>query len=136
MHLTKDELAVIIGSQAIAELYHQKQKVDDADPGKESSRCEIGGSGEEELLEEEYHALKAAIDWATVVAVGPGISVSSKAKTILKMILQKSNKPIVVDADALNILAQNESLLKSFEFGRRRNDDDGAGRRCGRHEGG
>lgn len=52
MHLTKDELAVIIGSQAIAELYHQKQKVDDADPGKESSRCEIGGSGEEELLED------------------------------------------------------------------------------------
>lgn len=80
--------------------------------------------GEEELLEEEYRALKAAIDWATVVAVGPGISVSSKAKTILKMILQKSNKPIVVDADALNILAQNESLLKSFEFGRRRNDAD------------
>lgn len=45
-------MAVIIGSQAIAELYHQKQKVDDADPGKESSRCEIGGSGEEELLED------------------------------------------------------------------------------------
>lgn len=80
--------------------------------------------GKESLSEEERQILSAGIDWANVIAVGPGISVSPKAKTILKMVLRKSSKPIVVDADALNILAQNEELLKIFEFGCRKNDAD------------
>lgn len=80
--------------------------------------------GKEGLSEDECHALAVGIDWADVIAVGPGISVSPKSKTILEIVLDKGNKPIVVDADALNMLAQNEKLLKLFEFGRRKNDAD------------
>lgn len=52
MHLTKDELAVIIGSQAIEALYQQEKENDSAESEQKSSLYEIGGSGEEELLED------------------------------------------------------------------------------------
>lgn len=52
MHLTKDELAIIIGSSAVEELYRQEKQSDSADLEEKGSPCEIGGSGEEELLED------------------------------------------------------------------------------------
>ncbi|MBO5146517.1 MAG: NAD(P)H-hydrate dehydratase [Lachnospiraceae bacterium] len=80
--------------------------------------------GETQISKMEADALKAGIEWASVVAIGPGISVSDKAKAILELTLESCRKPMVIDADALNILAQNEELLKQFEFGRRENDSD------------
>lgn len=52
MHLTKDELAIVIGSSAVEELYRQEKQSDSADLEEKGSPCEIGGSGEEELLED------------------------------------------------------------------------------------
>ena len=52
MHLTKDELAIVIGSSAVEELYRQEKQSDSADLEEKGSSCEIGGSGEEELLED------------------------------------------------------------------------------------
>lgn len=80
--------------------------------------------GKKEISEEEYNALLNGIEWADVIAVGPGMSLSAKSKLILETLLHKSSKPIVVDADALNLFAQNEELLSFFEFGRRKNDAD------------
>lgn len=80
--------------------------------------------GEVQIKEDEAAALKAGIEWASVVAIGPGISVSDKAKTILELTIDWCKKPMVIDADALNILSQNEDILKKFEFGRRENDSD------------
>lgn len=73
---------------------------------------------------EEADILKSGIAWADVVAIGPGISMSKKAEEILLITLECYKKPMVVDADALNILSQNERLLKLFEFGRRKSDAD------------
>lgn len=44
------------------------------------------------------------LDKATVVVIGPGLGQSSWAKKLLSQVI-KSKKPLVVDADALNILA-------------------------------
>lgn len=52
MHLTKDELAVIIGSQAVESLYQQEKEDDNTELEQKGSPCDIGGSGEEELLED------------------------------------------------------------------------------------
>lgn len=55
MHLTNDELAIIIGSSAVEELYRQEKQsdvVDTADSEEKGSPCEISGAGEEELLED------------------------------------------------------------------------------------
>jgi hydroxyethylthiazole kinase-like uncharacterized protein yjeF len=49
--------------------------------------------------------LALLLDKATVVIVGPGMGQSSWAKKLFLRIL-KSKKPLVVDADALNILAK------------------------------
>jgi hydroxyethylthiazole kinase-like uncharacterized protein yjeF len=49
-------------------------------------------------------ALKPLLEKATVIAVGPGLGQSRWAKSLLTLVL-KSKKPLVVDADALNLLA-------------------------------
>lgn len=76
------------------------------------------------IMPEETDTLIAGIEWADVVAVGPGISISQRAKAILLATLNCCTKPMVVDADALNILSQDEALLKMFEYGRRKSDND------------
>jgi NAD(P)H-hydrate epimerase len=80
--------------------------------------------GAGQLLNEEKQALFDAIKWADVVAIGPGLSTSYKALVILKLVIERCDKPLVVDADALNLLAQNDDLLRQFEFGRRKFDND------------
>jgi NAD(P)H-hydrate epimerase len=83
---------------------------------------EDDGAGQ--LSNEEKASLLEGIKWADVVAIGPGLSTSYKALAILKLVLEYSDKPMVIDADALNLLSQNENLLRLFEFGRRKNDAD------------
>ncbi len=76
------------------------------------------------ITPEEAAALSGGLEWADVVAIGPGISMSAKAGAILETLLDQCDKPMVVDADALNLLAQNTALLKRFAFGYRTNDSD------------
>ena len=45
-----------------------------------------------------------------VIAIGPGLGISSKASKWVKQSLL-SNKPVILDADALNIIAKNKALL-------------------------
>ncbi|TWR30318.1 NAD(P)H-hydrate dehydratase [Mucilaginibacter pallidiroseus] len=53
------------------------------------------------------------VDWDkfTTIGVGPGIGKGDDTLALLKAISEKFNKPIVVDADALNVLAGNNELL-------------------------
>ncbi len=76
------------------------------------------------LTPAESGLLSSGVEWADIVAVGPGISVSEKAQAILAALLEQCDKPMVVDADALNILSQNAGLLKYFAYGYRKNDSD------------
>ncbi len=78
----------------------------------------------EDLCEEDFVTLQSAVEWADVVAVGPGLSMTAKANAILEMTLETCDKPLVLDADALNILSQKEELLRRFEYGRRKKDND------------
>lgn len=83
----------------------------------------------QKLSKEEAATLDSALEWADVVAIGPGISLSEKAEEILESVLAYCNgahcsMSMVIDADALNLLSQNEELLKYFEFGRKENDGD------------
>ena len=47
------------------------------------------------------------------LGVGPGIGVTKENETLLKDILSAFQKPIVLDADALTVMAVNKSLLKT-----------------------
>ncbi|MDE6984399.1 MAG: NAD(P)H-hydrate dehydratase [Lachnospiraceae bacterium] len=80
--------------------------------------------GETGISQAEAAVLINGMAWADVVAVGPGLSMSGKAKSLLELVLEHCDRPLVVDADALNILAQNPKLLRQFACGHRRNDSD------------
>lgn len=53
---------------------------------------------------------KDAVRWADVVAVGPGIGTDETAVKLLTAILKSSARPIVIDADGLNILSKEPKL--------------------------
>ena len=77
---------------------------------------------EQGLSAAEQRTLKESLAWADVIAIGPGLSLSNRALDILKTVFCDSNKPLVMDADALNLLAKNDVLLEELQFGRRKND--------------
>lgn len=51
--------------------------------------------------------LKAALDFADIVVLGPGLSMNEAATKLCKDTLELINKPIIIDADALNIIARD-----------------------------
>lgn len=55
------------------------------------------------------------ICWADVVAVGPGLSTGEQAAALLTAVLEEGvPKPLVIDADGLNLLAAQPSLLNKL----------------------
>lgn len=50
----------------------------------------------------------------SAVGVGPGIDQKTNTKRALNELLEKSKLPLVIDADALNILAENKSWLEKL----------------------
>jgi NAD(P)H-hydrate epimerase len=50
----------------------------------------------------------------SAVGVGPGIGMKSNTKKALCELLEKAQVPLVIDADALNILAENKSCLEKL----------------------
>lgn len=46
------------------------------------------------------------------IGIGPGIGTASETKIMLREILDNYRKPVVLDADALNIISTEKSLLK------------------------
>lgn len=55
--------------------------------------------------------LASCMEWADAVLIGPGLGTSPAAKMLVAKALQYTEKKIVFDADALNILAKNMVLL-------------------------
>ena len=47
----------------------------------------------------------------TAIGVGPGIGKNEETVTLLKKLLQEATQPLVLDADALNIIADNPTWL-------------------------
>lgn len=50
----------------------------------------------------------------SAVGVGPGINLKTNTKRALTELLEKIKSPVVIDADALNILAENKTLLEKL----------------------
>lgn len=52
------------------------------------------------------HEIMEAIDWASVIVIGPGLGRSDAAKELLSMVLPKAKVPVIIDADGLNLLSE------------------------------
>lgn len=65
------------------------------------------------IADEHPHALTTLpdISKATVIGVGPGLGQHGETKDLLKNLLSVFSKPMVIDADALNIIAENPEWL-------------------------
>jgi hydroxyethylthiazole kinase-like uncharacterized protein yjeF len=59
------------------------------------------------------------IEWDkfSSIAVGPGLGKDADALALLKAIIKNYKKPQVIDADALNLLAENQELLTQLPAG-------------------
>lgn len=55
--------------------------------------------------------LKPILEAATVLVVGPGLGVSTWSRDLLSLVLE-ADLPTVLDADALNLLCANDSLIQ------------------------
>ncbi len=58
------------------------------------------------------HSLEALLPHATVVACGPGLGRSDELIDLVAWLYQTLELPLVVDADALNALAQRQDVLE------------------------
>lgn len=47
-----------------------------------------------------------------VIGIGPGIGKHDSHKALLQSVFEHFNKPVIIDADALNILSENKNLYK------------------------
>ncbi len=54
--------------------------------------------------------LADGLEWADVVVIGPGIGKSQSALSNLRQVLKYGKKPLVIDADGLNLLAESSEL--------------------------
>lgn len=65
-----------------------------------------------EVDEGEYHIIRAVkTEKYDVVGVGPGLGTHEDTQNMLKVLIQNSSVPLVLDADALNILSENKTWL-------------------------
>lgn len=54
------------------------------------------------------------LEWADVLAVGPGIGKGDHALQLLNAVVTRSEKPLLIDADGLNLLASRPELAGSI----------------------
>ncbi|MCR4609140.1 MAG: NAD(P)H-hydrate dehydratase [Eubacterium sp.] len=61
--------------------------------------------------------IEDAVKWSTAVAIGPGLGTDESAVRLLEMVLdsaQDFDKPVVIDADAINIISVKRDILKKY----------------------
>ncbi|MEO5980078.1 MAG: NAD(P)H-hydrate dehydratase [Chryseolinea sp.] len=61
---------------------------------------------------EEVFASPPALDSFSVIGIGPGIGKATDTVKALRVVLENFRRPIVIDADALNIISEHQDLMQ------------------------
>ncbi len=69
----------------------------------------------EETVQIDLAFLERAMNWCDAIAIGPGLGISRFTTAIVEKVLQRTDKPVVMDADALTILAKNPEFLQNHK---------------------
>lgn len=67
------------------------------------------------LSPEEEKEFLDNLEWAQTAAIGPGLSVCETARQFVRLVVLQKSKPLVMDADALNILAMDTEIQKQLK---------------------
>lgn len=59
--------------------------------------------------------LREEILWASVIVMGPGMGTAENTTTILNELFKSADCPVIIDADGLNVIAQNSLILKDHQ---------------------
>ena len=70
-----------------------------------------------DTLETALESVKSGMEWADVIAIGPGLDTNDISAGMLENVIKHSIKPLVLDADALNLLSKHDfyHLLKEYQ---------------------
>lgn len=63
-----------------------------------------------------YELLKKEIDWATAVVIGPGMGISDSSREMVLFAIENIKKPLIFDADSINLLADEEKYVINDEI--------------------
>ena len=77
----------------------------------ESNRTILQGTVPEALYGT-YKDLEESLGWADVIAIGPGLGKSPEAYRVLERTVEYGGKPLIIDADGLNLLSEHPELQK------------------------
>ena len=66
-------------------------------------------------LNDHHLATAPPVDRYQAIGIGPGIDTDDDTKKMLQSIMSNTQPPVILDADALNILSKDRSLLKLIE---------------------
>jgi len=67
--------------------------------------------------EEDFISHLPSLDKYDAIAIGPGIGLRRKTAAVLFELLRHSGKPMVIDADALNLISEDKTLLQLIPQG-------------------
>lgn len=62
---------------------------------------------------QDYAQIEEAVVGKTSIALGPGIGVEKQTAELVKKLYRECNRPMVVDADGLNILAEHTEMIQN-----------------------
>jgi hydroxyethylthiazole kinase-like uncharacterized protein yjeF len=73
---------------------------------------EDNGSGY--MAENATDILDDILSGKDIIAAGPGLSTRTGSRKLIRKLLETAEQPLVLDADALNIIAEDKSILRSI----------------------
>ncbi len=68
-----------------------------------------------ETAEDAIECLKSDLDWCDGILAGPGMGNNQRTREIVEYLLKTETKPLVLDADALNAIADDTQLLDFYK---------------------
>jgi ADP-dependent NAD(P)H-hydrate dehydratase / NAD(P)H-hydrate epimerase len=77
------------------------------------TKVELDETPEGSITADSFGAIKKKIEWSDAVLIGPGISLNNETKNFVFDVIRNCSKNIVIDADALTLLAEDMSVLSN-----------------------
>jgi len=74
----------------------------------------LPATAQQRLSPRAFSALKKIWNKFQAIAIGPGLTQHADTQRLILKIIESAPHPMVIDADALNALAHNKSVLSSF----------------------